>query len=360
MNPVVISANRGPNRANKNWRIYEKESLERHFGSVIDVNGEDGVSVLNAYNKYFDSVKYIRWYTDPELMTSREYEGSLAQSRIIGNVPYLINSAKGFKNVQCKHHAFKTWTDAGVRCPKHFSFSSREEFNNKISEAEFSYPYLLRVTDSVNGGHSFIVRQESELEMALSRLLSVQVNFNGIDSTMICVEYLDTIDKDWDVNYCFRIHVSGDKVISGYARVVDKEDWCAITGGKFNIKNKDSFIHFNKVCEQVCRDYEKEICEAVHALGLNMQGVDVVINQENMKPYFLEVQPTYAAGYPKPEADRHSYCPPFWNPYDKPLVDFLVKERSFLEKELPMYYNNWLDKRNHFDLAYKSLKEFVC
>ena len=80
MNPVVISANRGPNRANKNWRIYEKESLERHFGPVLDVNGEDGVSVLNAYNKYFDSVKYIRWYTDPELMTSREYEGSLAPS----------------------------------------------------------------------------------------------------------------------------------------------------------------------------------------------------------------------------------------------------------------------------------------
>ena len=32
---------------------------------------------------------------------------------------------------------------------------------------------------------------------------------------------------------------------------------------------------------------------------------------------------------------------------------------SVLEKEIPMYYNNWLDKNNHFDLVYKELKEYV-
>ena len=71
----VISANRAPNRANKNWRIFEKEALERYFGKVLDVNGEDSKSVLNAFNEHKDTIEYIRWYPDPELMTLNEYNG---------------------------------------------------------------------------------------------------------------------------------------------------------------------------------------------------------------------------------------------------------------------------------------------
>ena len=50
--------------------------------------------------------------------------------------------------------------------------------------------------------------------------------------------------------------------------------------------------------------------------------------------------------------------PPYWNPY-KPqiLVDWLINEQKNLQDEIPLYYQNWLDKDNHFDLCYKSLKE---
>ena len=37
----VISANRAPKKTNKNWRIFEKEMMEKHFGKVLNVNGED-------------------------------------------------------------------------------------------------------------------------------------------------------------------------------------------------------------------------------------------------------------------------------------------------------------------------------
>lgn len=37
----VISANRSPKRAPKNWRIFEKESLEKYFGKVIDKDSKE-------------------------------------------------------------------------------------------------------------------------------------------------------------------------------------------------------------------------------------------------------------------------------------------------------------------------------
>ena len=48
----VISANRGISKLNKNWRVFEKEMLEKHFGKVLDVDGEDGQSVLKEYEKH--------------------------------------------------------------------------------------------------------------------------------------------------------------------------------------------------------------------------------------------------------------------------------------------------------------------
>ena len=127
----VISANRSPKRAPKNWRIFEKESLEKYFGKVIDVNGEDGHSVLDTYLNYKESIKYIRWYPDPELLNKDEYIGLLKQSCEIGNIPYLINSPHGFTNVQSKDEAFKIWGENKINCPTHFTFIDKEEFYSK-------------------------------------------------------------------------------------------------------------------------------------------------------------------------------------------------------------------------------------
>ena len=54
-----------------------------------------------------------------------------------------------------------------------------------------------------------------------------------------------------------------------------------------------------------------------------------------------------------------AYRPTYYNPYDQFLVNFLQQNEQELSKTLPRYYNNWLDKNNHFDLVYKELKEYV-
>lgn len=357
---TVIAANRGPERANKNWRIFEKESMSKHFGSVLDVNGEDGVSVLNAFEKYKDTVKYIRWYPDPELITEKEYQGMLYQNEKIGNLPYITNSAPGFKYVQSKEETFKRWKEAGVYCPDFFYFDNSKDFFTKQEENKIEYPFLIRLNNSVSGKHTYLIREEKQLKEALSKLDNDFTSYTSsntrIGTKRICVKLINSVDKERNVNSSFRIHVAGNKVISGYGRVVDADDWLAITAGKFKKEHIDNFVYYNTFCEELMTKFSKELIEAVQALDLNHQGVDVIYDFDNDKLCFLEVQPTYASGYPN---GMGSYRPPYYNPYDSTLVNFLQENEQELVKLFPRYYNNWLDKKNHFDLVYKTLKNFI-
>lgn len=358
----VISANRAPKKTNKNWRIFEKEMMEKHFGKVLNVNGEDGSSVIRAYNEYKDSIEYIRWYPDPELMNRTEYEGMVWQNKEIGNLPYITNSAEGFLFVQNKELAFQRWKEVGVNCPDFFVYKDKKDFYVQQEEHQISYPFLIRINNSVGGYNTLKVDNESMLEKSLDVLDADFDKYNKsehrIQTVKMCVKMVNSIANG--VNTSYRIHVAGDRVISGYARVVDESEWCAITAGKFKMENINNFVTYNKLCETIMTEYESHICQAVHSLGLNHQGVDVIIDQDDNTLCFLEVQPTYASGYP-PESGVGvgTYKPPFWNPADDGLVKFLQENKNELEKHLPRYYYNWLDKRNHFDLVYKSLKEFL-
>ena len=358
----VISANRAPNKTNKNWRVFEQEMMEKHFGKVLNVNGEDGQTVKQAYEKYKDTVEYIRWYPDPELMSRSEYDGMVRQNKEIGNLPYITNSAEGFLFVQNKELAFERWKQVGINCPDFFVYSDKEDFYKKKEETSMDYPFLLRVNNSVGGFYTYKVDDESMLDNCLSKLdtdFEKYVNPNvRIQTVKMCVKMVNSVANG--VNTSYRIHVAGDRVISGYARVVDESEWCAITAGKFKMEHINNFVAYNKLCETIMTEYESHICQAVHLLGLNHQGVDVIIDQDTNELCFLEVQPTYASGYP-PETGvgAGTYKPPFWNPADDGLIKFLQENRNKLENHLPRYYHNWLDKKNHFDLVYKSLKEFL-
>tara|TARA_A100001515_G_scaffold140959_2_gene137286 strand:+ start:426 stop:1508 length:1083 start_codon:yes stop_codon:yes gene_type:complete len=351
----VISANRGSHKAPKNWRVFEQEYLEKHFGSVINVDGEDGKSVIDTFSKYENSIKYIRWYPCPETCTKEEYDGILRQSDKL-NLDYITNSAKGFINVQSKEEAFKTWKLNGVNCPDYFVYKDRLDFYEKIENSSITYPYLLRVNNSVGGRSSVFISNKSEIEKGLELVETANKSRTGINRKMMCIQFVNTIDKERDVNISYRIHVAGDKVISGYGRVVPKENWIAITAGSFQTRHIDNWVYYNELCQKIMVENEKEIVKSVKSLDLNHQGVDLVIDQETNKLCFLEVQPTYAAGYPN---NMGNYSPPFYNPYDKNLVNFLLQNKSELEQRIPLYYFNWLDKRNHFDIVYKTLKEYI-
>jgi glutathione synthase/RimK-type ligase-like ATP-grasp enzyme len=360
MNYKVISANRGPKRTPKNWRIHEKEMLEKHFGPVLDVNGEDGHSVLDAFNKYKDTVTHIRWYPDPEQITKEEYLGMIRQNELIGNLPFITNSAEGFINVQSKEYAFKKWKEKGINCPDFFVYKDKSDFYIQQEKHKMSFPFLIRVNNGVSGRSTYVVRSEKDLDPALSSLdKNFQTATPKINTTKLCVKLINSA-KD-NVNSSFRIHVAGNRVISGYARVVDGNEWLAITAGKFKPSHIDNFVRYNELCEKIMTHYEDEICRAVHVLNLNHQGVDIIIDNDTNELCFLEVQPTYASGYGPdyPYFQAQPYRPPYWNPYDPFLVQFLQQNESELSKVLPRYYYNWLDKQNHFDLVYKSIKEYL-
>ena len=94
-----------------------------------------------------------------------------------------------------------------------------------------------------------------------------------------------------------------------------------------------------------------ELVRSVNVLGLHHVGIDAIADKDD-NLYFLEVQPFYFCG------NTNRTSPPFWNPYKPPeLVKWLVDDKEYLSQEMPMYYSNWLNKRNHFNLCYKSLKE---
>jgi hypothetical protein len=356
----VISANRSSERAPKNWRVFEKQALEKYFGKVIDVNGEDGTSVLDCYSEYKDSIKYIRWYPDPELLSKEEYLGILKQSSLIGQIPYLINSPEGFINVQSKDEAFRLWKKNNINCPNYFTFISIREFFSKFEDRNIEYPFLIRLNNDVGGSGSYLVKNKFDLCKNLIRLIRDFRNHKrkniGISTKMICVEYINTINSKEGVNVSYRIHVSGNKIISGYARISDSKDWVAITG-KFTREKSDIWLKYNMICEELCRENEKEICKAVQSLNLNCQGVDLIIENGSNKLYFIEVQPTYASGYA--EFGYCGYYPPFYNPSYPELVKFLIEEKKYLMEKIPNYYNNWLDKKTHFDLVYKNLAEYL-
>ena len=351
----VIAANRSSNKAPKNWRIFEQEYMEKHFGKVLSVDGEDGHSVLNAYEQYKDTIEYIRWYPCPETCNEQEYSGILSQDNEL-DLKYITNSAQGFKSVQSKEVCFETWKDNGVYCPEFFTYDNKDDFYKKLSQSSIQYPFLVRVNNSVSGKGSELVRDESQLDNALTRVEQENKNRIGINRKMMCVQFINTIDKDRNVNVSYRIHVSGDKVISGYGRVVPKDNWLAITAGSFSINQIDNWLYYNELCQKIMVEKEQEIVKSVQSLGLNHQGVDLVIDEDTKELCFLEVQPTYATGY---QNGIGSYTPPFYNPYDPQLVNYLVQNKSELEQKIPMYYFNWLDKRNHFDLVFKELKRYV-
>ena len=75
--------------------------------------------------------------------------------------------------------------------------------------------------------------------------------------------------------------VSGDKVISGYGRVVPKDNWLAITAGSFSIDQIDNWLYYNELCQKFMVEKEKEIVESVQSLNLNHQGVDLVIDEDS-------------------------------------------------------------------------------
>ena len=336
---MIISAGRSFKRTwKKNWRVFEREACQKYFGEIIDVNCEDGYSVVSSYNKFHP--QYIRWYPDPELTTLKEWDSMAVQANEC-DVKH-INHPKGFDQVQCKEKAFEVWQKNGIKVP-YWGYNQCDIVD---------YPILVRLNDDVAGGSTILVTTPEEL------IWVEDPDTGRIGTRMIWVEFVNT---EWRGHKrSFRIHVAGDKIISGYARI--GQDWCVVTKG-FKPSMERDWVDAQKDCERLIQLHGEEIIRSVKVLGLNMEGVDIIIakDDDTLTPIFLEVQPTYASGYS--HIGYANYYPPYWNPspiLHPELVQFITNNITMLKREIPRYCDYWLDKRNHFDAVYKALREAKC
>lgn len=317
------------------WRVFEKDMLEKHFGSIRNVSKLKEILTGDV----------CFWRPNTEFTSERSAEiMAKYEDRFVFNV----NKPSSFKYSHAKDCAFEKWDEVGVPCPKHFSFDCVEDFESKLDSSGIEFPLLIRVNNENTGKGSWLVKRKEDSLAAARDCLDLKNSLSSTEGTRaICVELIDTISER-KYNHSFRIIVAGEKVICGYARVSSRADWVAITG-KYTPEMREDFIYWNKQCEKFCTENKDLIVKSVRSLGLNHQGVDVILDS-NLNPYFLEVQPGYSTGYA-------TWPKPFYNPGYPDLVEFLLKESEYLSKEIPLYYNVWLDKKTFFDLAYAAIRE---
>ena len=327
------------------WRVFEKESLEKHFGEVLDlsVGDLDGTkSILSG----LDEDVVVNWRPNSDVTSASEYENMLSQRELLKDLPS-INDPVGYLNSHAKERAFSIWQNSGVKCPRHIVIDDVDSF-----EHDFEYPILIRLNNEVSGNASYLVNNDIELFHSLKMLEGqyyMALRTNPFVK-MIAVEFIDATKENGKYNMSYRIIVAGDKVVTGYARLSEASDWVAITG-KFKPEMEESFVKYQKRCQSVVEEQHDTIVKAVHSLGLNHQGVDAIEDQEG-NLYFLECQPGYSTGY------AH-WAKPFYNPYYPELVSFLVLNEAKLKEEIPMYYNKWLNKETLFDEVMSNLKGYV-
>lgn len=348
--PVVLNFT----NAGVRWRVFEKEALEKYFGPSIDVSipfrdtNED--AIIAGWKRTW---KYATWRPNTEQTKDADVQWMIEMDEKLGLKSF--NSPKNFYKYHAKNEAFDVWEKEGIPVPPYFMFSSGSDFDEKIDSLEF--PVIIRLNNQCAAEASYFCKDKEAAVKTIPKIMRDQMMFSAKFShtKMMCTQYINTNKKGMlakeGYNSSYRIIVAGDKVVTGYARLSDSKDWVAITG-KFTKEMGSDFVKANAECEEFIKNNEGQIVRAVHSLGLNHQGVDVIMDTEG-NPYYLEVQPGYSTGY----ATDSPFSPPYYNPSYPELVEFLTSNESKLKKELPLYFNYWLDKHKLFDTVYSNLKE---
>ena len=325
------------------WRVFEKEKLNKYFGAIIDVKAGDlaGTSrIIKDHGLSKDC--WVYWRIDSDSMKSQDYTKILKQRELLEGFN-MINDPKNYLYSHAKEAAFTRWANDKIRCPKFEVIESKEDIT-------LEYPYLLRLNNEVTGQCSYLINNEEDLSRCFPLIEKdfVKASLTKSFTKKIAVQFIDATVEEGKYNLSYRIIVSGDKVITGYARLSEASDWVAITG-KFTKSMGHDFIKYQARCQKIMTEKEKEIVKAVQALGLNLQGVDVIEDQsENL--VFLECQPGFSTGY-------SNWPRPFYNPHYPELVNFILQNQKDFISKSQLYYYNWLNKENLFEEIFKNLKK---
>ena len=326
------------------WRVFEHEMLNKHFGPVIETKTENAYEVFKRCEK---DINAIFWKPETEEMMEKNHLDMINQYIKIPSAIFKINDPFCFVPAICKNIAFNIWKKNNISCPEWASVKDIDfVLNSKIMPIDF--PLLVRLNNKTGGKESILTNNIDETKKACLDLNN-HIKSDSLYTRILLIKFYETCNDNFFVRSSYRIIVAGNKIITAYARLCRPPEWIAITsGGKFDIGMWGAFKYYQKHCEKICRNHEKEIVRAVKVLGLNFQGIDVI--EVDGKLIFLEVQPGFSAGYSDPVS---GFRPPYYNPSYPPLVN-LIKE---YKNELPDMYRLWLDKERMFDECFKTLRE---
>jgi glutathione synthase/RimK-type ligase-like ATP-grasp enzyme len=324
------------------WRSHEYEGAKEAFGGIVDGSAPENMEA-----------QAFRWFPPSENMGSVGYLCMLALRD--NRNGHHINDPRNYLYVHDKVRCFDRWYEAGIPIPNYYTWVP-----GLFQHPAPKLPTLLRLNNGVAGQDSWLARNDEEfwkyLPIVEDACRAARERGRGVETRLLMTQFIDTQRPEHPLNVSYRIIVAGGKVVTGYARVSDPQDWVAVTN-KFHSSIADAWLFYNRRCQQIMTEHEELIVKAVEVLGLNHQGVDIIEDGKTGQLYFLEVQTTYDAGF----IGAGPYAPPYYNPYNPELVKFLKENDALIAKELPLYHDVWLDKREHFRRCYANLaKQFAA
>ena len=335
---AIFDNKNNPNR----WRPCERESLAAQFGEIREADLGDSFE-----EGHLTANGPILWRLRAESLSKAALERALEiQGRATLRQPQ-CNRPTGWVFAHAKDWAFRSWNRHGVPVPV---FGPVRMIEDMIALRD-KLPILVRLNYLNTGEGSRLCRTYDDLLTAWQDIpmwyAHAETRYGpGVARALMWAEFIETGKEGY--RYSYRIHVCGDEVVSGYARLCGMDEWVAITG-KFTPAMADIFLARNIECADFCKTHRAEIVRAVHVLGLDWQGVDVIVRQ-NGAPVFLEVQPYYSCGNP-----RYGDKPPWYNPSYPELVAWLRANWEVVERLIPWYAARWLHKEGHFSACAKAL-----
>ena len=148
----------------------------------------------------------------------------------------------------------------GVSYPKSTFVADREELR-KVVEVE-NKPIIIKATAGRHGKGTFLI----EVNLQLNKILQGRTSLNFLVQ--------DYIPNDGD----FRLFLIGYKIVAGFKRQV-KEQKLVL----------DRSIGKSEVLDKIPEEIAAEAEKAAQVLGVEIAGIDLVIDKRNNKPVVIEV-----------------------------------------------------------------------
>lgn len=332
------------------WRIYEKEMLLKIYNiencitlKIFDNNIKDNIL------KDYINIAVIVCRLNTEETTLEELNWVKNIISLCKGIP-VINNPDCWKYCHCKLEAFNKWKADNISIIDNFEFLNMSDFNQKLAENIFSYPYIIKINNLCGGEGSYLIRNDNDINCKLTELIDIYNKTKNEFSKMLCIKYIESKTRSKKFYTSYRVIATPNDIISGYCRISD--NWmCVWAGTVFTTQIQTEFVQEQIRCEKNILNNKELICNSVKSLGLDGVGLDLIVD-ENDKLYLLEAQPGFSTGY------ANSHKPPYYRPDDPNMVNFLYNNHTEFSKIMPMYYNGFLNKELLFTKLYNSIKTY--